>query len=224
VNETLFWLPAHATVGCTLILGAFLLSIAECIYRVENWLITWPLPPLERAERRELFEAQLRSFLERERREGYQPQFSGLRLLVRMFSTLPWDLCDGSGGLADKVWRWLMARQVGAALWLMRHRLDELDRRLRARHQDPYSDVSPRDIVWVEGHAQAQASASATLTVTPAVDEAAAFRMRIAASNQAMMESANQVIQQNRAFLDRAQRAAMNSMYLNTNASNRLGP
>ena len=94
MNDVPFWLPGALTVGLTVVVGAVLLPVAEGLYRLENWIVTWPLPPWERAERRAAFEMQLEAFFAAERRKGYQAPSSGLRLLVRMLSTLFRDIWD----------------------------------------------------------------------------------------------------------------------------------
>ena len=110
MSEVPFWAPAVLSVILTAIVGAYLLSIVEVMYRLENWLATWPLLEPVRAERRDAFEQQLAAFLDRERRQGYQPQSSGLRLCVRMLSTLPADIGDAVQATARRV--------VLAVLWI----------------------------------------------------------------------------------------------------------
>jgi hypothetical protein len=98
MNESL-WVPTVLAV----ILGAFLLPVVICLYRLENWITTWPRPAWERAERRDGFEVQLAAFLERERRQGYQPPWSALRLFGRMLSRAPWDFSDAARALDCRV-------------------------------------------------------------------------------------------------------------------------
>jgi hypothetical protein len=93
------WFPAVLAV----LLGAFLLPVMIWLYRLENWLTTWPLPVCDRAERRHAFEVQVAAFLARERRQGYQPPWSALRLFVRVLSTAPWDISYAVRALDSRV-------------------------------------------------------------------------------------------------------------------------
>lgn len=194
MNQVPFWLPAALTVLLTLLLGAFLLPTVIAVYRAENWLFTWPLPEWDRGERRAAFEVQLEEFLSTERDQGYPPQSSGVRLLLRLLTTLVRDLYESGSAAARRA----------------RSQLSDVDINRRLRTMFPRL-FGPRLDKGTGRYRRTSSNLLEDTVETPTIirfeEEPIAVR-----SNAAMMDSAIQVVRQNVSWRNTAHHAAVTSM------------